>query len=93
MLGVKLEGVFVSRIWILGNLHAMSLSTSIKTNLHERIILVEIRLVQDIGFEVVVDQWLPRRRQTEDVEAINAGKVLPTVMRQQGSSDMLAFIL
>lgn len=58
------------------NLHAMRLSARVKTNLHERVVLVEIRLVQNIGFEVVVDQWLPSRGQTEDIEAINAGKVL-----------------
>jgi hypothetical protein len=57
----------------------VSLSTSIKTNLYERVVFVEIRLVQNVGFEVVVDQRLPSRRQTEDVEAINTGKVLPVV--------------
>lgn len=58
------------------NLHAMRLSTSIKTDLHERIVLVEIRLVQDVGFEVVVDQRLPSRRQAEDIEAIDTGEML-----------------
>jgi len=83
MLGVKSEGVLVSRIWVLGNLHAVSLSTGIKTNLDERIVLVEVRLVQNIGLEVVIDQWLPGGGQTEDIEAINASKVLPAVRRQQ----------
>lgn len=54
----------------------MSLSTSIKTNLHERVILVEVCLVQNVGLEVVVDQRLPSRRQAEDIEAIDTGKVL-----------------
>ena len=58
------------------NLHAMSLSTSIETNLHECVVLVEIRLVQNVGFKVVVDQRLPSSRQTEDIEAIDTGKVL-----------------
>ena len=57
-------------------LHAMSLSTSIKANLHECVVLVEIRLVQNVGFEVVVYQWLPSRWQAEDIEAIDTGKVL-----------------
>lgn len=57
----------------------MSLSTSIKTNLHERVVLVEVRLVQNVGFEVVVDQRLPSCWQTEDIEAINTGEVLPVV--------------
>lgn len=64
------------------NLHAMSLSTRVKTNLHERIVLVEIRLVQNVGFEVVVDQWLPSRGQTEDIEAINTSKVLRLLARE-----------
>lgn len=63
------------------NLHAMSLSTRVKTNLHERIVLVEVRLVQNVGFEVVVDQRLPSCRQTEDIEAINTGKVLNLTLR------------
>lgn len=57
----------------------MSLSTSIQTNLHECVVLVEIRLVQDVGFEVVVDQRLPSRWQTEDIETIDTGKALPIV--------------
>lgn len=75
----------MSRIWALGDSHAVSLSTSIKTNLNQSIILVEIRLVQNVGFEVVVDQWLPGRRQTEDIEAINTGKVLHLALSHRGS--------
>ena len=64
------------------NLHAMRLSTGVKTDLHERIILGEVRLVQNVGFEVVVDQRLPSRGKTEDIEAINAGKVLQLLARE-----------
>lgn len=58
------------------NLHAMSLSTRVKTDLHERVVLVEVRLVQNVGFKVVVDQGLPSCWQTEDVEAINTSEVI-----------------
>lgn len=68
----------------LKNLHAVRLSTSIKTNLHERVVLVEVRLVQNVGLEVVVDQWLPSRRQTEDIEAIDTGKVLHLTLSHCG---------
>lgn len=77
------ESVLVTRVCApcrnLGseNSHAMSFSAGIETNLDERVILLKVRLVQDVGFEVVVDQRLPSCRQTEDVEAINTGKVLP----------------
>ena len=57
----------------------MSLGTGIQTDLHDRIVLIEVRLVQNVGFEVVVDERLPSRRQTEDIEAIDTGKVLPIV--------------
>lgn len=65
------------------NLHAMSLSTRVKTDLHQRVVLVEVRLVQNVGFEVVVDQWLPSRGQTEDIEAINTSKVLNLTLRHR----------
>lgn len=63
----------------------MSLSTRVKTDLHQRVVLVEVRLVQNVGFEVVVDQWLPSRGQTEDIEAINTGKVLNLTLCHGGS--------
>ena len=59
----------------------MSLSTSIKANLHECVVLVEIRLVQNVGFEVVVYQWLPSRWQAEDIEAVRVDEVLHLARR------------
>ena len=54
----------------------MSLSARVKTDLYERVVLVEVRLVQNVGFKVVVDQGLPSCWQTEDIEAINTSEVI-----------------
>lgn len=69
----------------------MSLSTSIKTDLHKRVVLVEISLIQNVGFEVVVDQWLPSRWQAEDIEAINTGEVLPIVYNASANISAISY--
>ena len=54
----------------------MGLGAGIETDLHESIVLCKVSGIELVGLEIVVDQWLPRRRQAEDIEAIGVDEVL-----------------
>ena len=56
--------------------HAVGLGAGIETYLHESIVLCKVSGIELVGLEIVVDQWLPRRRQAEDIEAIGVDEVL-----------------
>jgi hypothetical protein len=56
--------------------HAIGLRASVQANLDNFAILCKVGCIELVGLEIVVDQWLPRRRQTEDIEAIVVDEVL-----------------
>jgi len=70
------------------------LGTSIKANLHQIVVSLEISRVQLVGVDIVVDQLLPRNRNTEDIETVDVGKVLHLSLRHVGGwAAILAFEL
>jgi hypothetical protein len=57
-------------------LHAVGIRAGLEAYVHYSIVLCEVGGVEHVGLEVIVDKWLPRRRQAEDVEAVGVDKVL-----------------
>lgn len=54
----------------------MSIGTRIQADLHQRVVLLKVCCIQLVGLDIIVDQALPRHRDTEDIEAIDVGEVL-----------------
>ena len=61
--------------------HAVGLGAGIETYLHESIVLCKVSGIELVGLEIVVDQWLPRCRQAEDIEAVRVDEVLHLARR------------
>jgi hypothetical protein len=59
----------------------MGLGAGIETDLHESIVLCKVSCIELVGLEIVVDQWLPRCRQAEDIETVGVDEVLHLARR------------
>lgn len=61
--------------------HAIGAGACVQAGLHQLVVLVKVCGVEFVGHEIVVDERLPCRRQTEDVEAVGVGEVLHLTLR------------